>query len=355
MYESFARKRLTEKRIPRLRSLVRTHVLCAALVVTFVSTAEPPRIILDTDFRSDVDDAGSLALLNALADGGECQLIGVMASQTGPHVVAAINAINTWYGRGAVPIGLSPVDDQRFPDPYAPTIGDPTQYPSTQSNSTAPSSTALYRRLLHDAPDGSVRIVVVGGQTCIALLLASEPDAEGDGSIHRSGRDLIAAKVEGLYVMGGHFTDSEWLEHNIRLDNDAAKRVATEWPTPIVYSGFEIGRNVMTGGSLTEPALNPAAKAYELYPAGGVGVIANSSSYDQTIAYFAVRGAMAGDTRLWRLSDAGRVSFPESRTRFEPDTRGNARHLIAEAPLDRVAAAIETLMAQPPFQAAENR
>ncbi len=76
----------------------------------------PPGIILDTDFRSDVDDVGTLALLNALADNGECALLGVMASQTGPWVVGAINAVNTWYGRGEVPIGLSPVDDQRFDD-----------------------------------------------------------------------------------------------------------------------------------------------------------------------------------------------------------------------------------------------
>src|SRR5690606_33015998 len=56
------------------RAFMRTLVLCAAFAFAVASWAEQPRIILDTDFRSDVDDVGSLALLNALADADECQL-----------------------------------------------------------------------------------------------------------------------------------------------------------------------------------------------------------------------------------------------------------------------------------------
>ena len=181
---------------------------------------------MDTDLRSDVDDAGALAVVHALADNGECEVLGVIASQTGPKIVGAIDAINTWYGRGDVPVGLSPVDDQRFEDYYAPVIGDPQRYPSTQTNRTAPKSTVLYRRLLHASPDGSVRIVVIGGQRCIRLLLDSEADYEGDGSINRSGLELIRAKVTGLYLMAGNFTDATHPEHNIMLDLEAAQRVA---------------------------------------------------------------------------------------------------------------------------------
>jgi len=322
--------------------------LAAAAMLVFAATESVPKVILDTDFRSDVDDAGTLAMLNALADNGECEILGVVASQTGPHVVAGINAINTWYGRGDLPIGLSPVDDQRFPDYYVPFIGDPENFPSTQSNETAPDSTTLYRRLLHEAPDGSVKIVVIGGQTCVALLLDSEEDHEGDGSIGRTGRDLVEAKVSGLYLMAGNFADADHAEHNINLDIEASRRVAAEWPTPIVYSGFEIGRQVITGGTLTQPEVNPVAKAYELYPAGGVGKIAGSSSYDQTMVYYAVRGLNDGKTALWTLSEPGTVDFPEARTRFTPDPDGTRRHLIKEAPFERVAEPIETLMAQPP-------
>lgn len=308
----------------------------------------PPGVILDTDFRSDVDDVGALALLHALMDNGECRLLGVMASQTGPYVVGAINVVNTWYGRSGLPIGLSPVDDQRFDDYYAPFIGNPEHFPSTQSTATAPDSTTLYRRLLHQAPDKSVIIVVIGGQTCIHLLLNSAADHEGNASIGRSGRELIADKVRQLVIMGGNFADPEHREHNINLDRKAAQTIAADWPSPIVYSGFEIGRAIMTGGAMTNPEKNPVAKAYELFPAGGVGTIASSSSYDQTAAYFAVRGAQADDLTLWELSPPGRVQFPDAQTRFTPDAASTHRYLIPKASNEEVASVIEGLMTQAP-------
>jgi hypothetical protein len=313
-----------------------------------VASQSTPGIILDTDFRSDVDDVGTLALVNALADNGECALLGVMASQTGPWVVGAINAVNTWYGRGHVPIGRSPVDDQRFEDFYAPVIGDPERYPSTQSTATAPDSTLLYRRLLEAAADQSVIVVVVGGQTCVHRLLLSPADPEGDGSIGRSGRELIAAKVRQLVIMGGNFIDPNQREHNIALDMEAAQTVAESWPTPIAYSGFEIGRPVMTGGALTQPDKNPVAKAYELFPAGGIGTIASSSSYDQTALYYAVRGTESEGGRLWQLSEPGWASFPDARTRFARSAEGRHRHLVRHASDETVGAVIEALMIQPP-------
>ncbi len=327
---------------------MRTATFLVVLLTAASLCAGSPGIILDTDFRSDVDDVGTLALLNALADNGECVLLGVIASQTGPYVVGAINAVNTWYGRGDVPIGLSGVDDQRFDDYYAPVIGNPANYPSTQSNATALDSTILYRRLLHTAADRSVIVVVIGGQTCVHRLLLSPADPEGDGSIGRSGRELVEAKVRKLVIMGGNFVDPNQREHNIALDVQAAQTVAESWPTPIVYSGFEIGRPVMTGGALTDPQKNPVAKAYELFPAGGVGTIASSSSYDQTALYCAVRGTQADDRTLWRLSEPGWVSFPDARTRFARSAWGRHRHLIRHAGDEEVAAVIEALMIQPP-------
>ncbi len=328
-------------------------MLLTSLLLIAGAVDGQPRVIIDTDLRSDVDDAGTLAMVNALADNGECDLIGVIASQTGPYIVGAINAINTWYGREDVPIGLNPIDDQRFDDHYAPAIGNPENFPSTQSNETAPESTTLYRRLLHESPDNSVKIVVIGGQTPIRLLLDSEADHEGDGSINMTGMELIEAKVSGLYLMAGNFENLEHAEHNIMLDLEASQRVANDWPGEIVYSGFEIGRPVITGGAMTNPEENPVAKAYELFPAGGRGNIAGSSSYDQTMAYYAIRGNMAGDVQLWDVSEPGTVSFPEGPTIFEPDPDGQHRYLIADAPFEYVAEVIEELMIQPPKAQAE--
>ena len=83
-----------------------------------------------------------------------------------------------------------------------------------------------------------------------------------------------------------------------------------------------------------------------------MGTIGSSSSYDQTIVYFAVRGLMSENIRLWKLSPPGTVQFPAGRTVFKPTPEGRRRYLIADALPEVVAEAIEALMIQPPARTA---
>ena len=69
--------------------------------------AAPVRLVLDTDMSGDCDDAGALALLQALTDRGECELLATVINRkdfTGASA-AATDAINTFYGRPDLPIG----------------------------------------------------------------------------------------------------------------------------------------------------------------------------------------------------------------------------------------------------------
>ena len=52
----------------------------------------------------DVDDVGTLSMLHALADNGECELLAVVVSTTPSTGAGAVSVINHWYGR-EVPIG----------------------------------------------------------------------------------------------------------------------------------------------------------------------------------------------------------------------------------------------------------
>ena len=45
------------------------------------AAAEPVRVILDTDLSSDVDDVGAVAVLHALADAGEAEILGMGISR----------------------------------------------------------------------------------------------------------------------------------------------------------------------------------------------------------------------------------------------------------------------------------
>ena len=96
------------------------RLLFASLVVFAVAPAvcvsqfnehsairEPVKLILDTDMSGDCDDAGALALLHALADRGECEILAVVTNRRDltDASAAAVDAINTYYGRGDIPIG----------------------------------------------------------------------------------------------------------------------------------------------------------------------------------------------------------------------------------------------------------
>ena len=55
-------------------------LLILALASTVVTAAEPVKIIMDVDMAEDVDDAGAVAVLHALADRGEAEILCFMVS-----------------------------------------------------------------------------------------------------------------------------------------------------------------------------------------------------------------------------------------------------------------------------------
>lgn len=337
---------------PRFLGLTPATRLASALIwvgLGVAAVAAPPRLIVDSDFGPDADDAAALAMAHRLADLGEVELIGVVGSTTGPGVVGAIDAVNAYYGRGGLPVGLvanAPVPNSDA-DTYNRALANPFRFGSDLTNEQAEDSTALYRRLLNDSPDGGVKIAVIGGQTGLSRLLDSPANAGGDG-IALTGAELVAAKVDELIVMGGHFEDTGFGEFNIRLDTAAADRVASSWPTRVVYSGFEVGNEVRTGAALTDPENNPVAKAYEYYPltSGGEGVIGDRQSWDQTAVLFAARG----EAGFWGLSDAQQVSFDTNgRTTATADDDGDRFFLIQPGSVvSEVRDAVSGLMTAPP-------
>jgi inosine-uridine nucleoside N-ribohydrolase len=300
--------------------------------------AGPVRLILDTDMSGDADDAGTLALLHALADRGECELLATVVNRKDRTnaSAAAVDAINTWYGRPDLPIGtdkVGPTDLQRT-STY--TVGVRDSVPNDIGpDDRAPDALAIYRQVLAAQPDGSVTICSVGALSNLAELWRREPD-------------LVRAKVRQLVVMGGDFSGSTKPETNIRTHREAARVVAESWPGEIVWQGFEVGRDIMTGERLKgTPPANPVRRAYELRRFGKrASIDGGQPSYDQAAALYAVRGP---EPEFWTLVSGGRVAIDaEGVTTWRPDPEG--RHvqvrLAVEPP--RLAAVIEELMIAPP-------
>jgi hypothetical protein len=88
---------------------------------TVLSSAPAPiKVILDTDNGTDLGDAGAVAVLHALADRGELEILGVMACTSDPYIAPCLDAYNTYYGRPNIPVGTLK-DPEKVP-PRPPTL-----------------------------------------------------------------------------------------------------------------------------------------------------------------------------------------------------------------------------------------
>lgn len=274
-------KNLKSKAAGRLGTAKRMGLLAA--LSWSASTAAVPLIIYDTDYGPDVDDVGALAVLHYLADRGECRILAMGNSTTNEWGPAAMDAVNHFYQRPDIPIGTyKRAGDLHSGSPYTYQIAN--EFPQNLGRKTAvPNVVTVYREALAKAPDASVKFVVVGFKTNLEDLLKSGADAISP----LTGKELVARKVTELSDMGGAYPGGS--EFNFNQNGMAAKYTFENWPTPVIFSGFEIGVNIKAGSVLKarqQAKADPVARAYELY--SGLG--AARESWDLTSVLIAVRG-----------------------------------------------------------------
>lgn len=336
---------------PQLIALIFASLL-ASLTLMPARGAAPVKVIFDTDMAGDVDDVGALTMLHALANRGEAEILGCMISAPNEFVGPCIDAINTWFGRPQIPIGNvrgfqdgypRPVNDGKVGSKYTEAVAKKSPH-RLQKSSDAPDAVTLYRKILAGQPDGSVTIVSVGFLTNLRYLLDSEKDAASD----LPGDKLVAKKVKQWVCMGGKFPagtfDNGGGEYNVTIDTVASVRVMNDWPTPVVYSGYEIGSRIFTGARLrSTPETSPVRLAYQYYTGGK-----NRESWDQTAVLYAVRGARD----YWTLSEPGlavmHARVHHGYNEWLPSPRHQQRYLIEKMPPAEVAKVVEDLMMEQP-------
>jgi inosine-uridine nucleoside N-ribohydrolase len=316
--------------------VVSTFTGCRSVESSDTGKAVP--IIFDTDMGTDVDDAGALAILHIMADRGEAEILATMSANSNRWCGPALDAINTYYGRGDIPIGCS----MTGPDPekwYHDSVG---KFPHDlmQSNE-APDAVALYRKILADQPDNSVTIVVVGWLTNMAELLNSKPDRHSV----LSGRELVEAKVKELVSMGGRWPNSpqDEGEYNFTMDGAAAHKVISNWPGRIMFTG--LGKDVMTGGRLVVqgPKDNPVPAFYRNF--FEANKVSERSSWDLIAVLYAVRGLSDYFTAV---SGGKCVSQENGSNQWIPGVPSNHAYLEYKMPPAELAAVIEDLLLTAP-------
>lgn len=304
----------------------------------------PSLTIFDTDISGDCDDTGALAILHKLADQGEARVLACLVNGTDRDgaAAAAVSAINTYYGRPGIPIGVYHGSRcQPTQSSYTAALRD--EFPHhALPDAEMPAALDVYRAALAAAPDGAVTIISVGFLINLRELLESQPDAHSP----LPGRELICRKVRQLVLMGGDFPQSvEAGEYNLAMGGVGrdSQFVIENWPTRILWSGWTLGNRVRTGEALVStPAANPVRRAYELYLSS---YATSRASWDLITVLAAVRGAEP----LWEVSPDGYCEVaPNGANRWlDLPGRGHA-YLIEKAAPGDVERVLNGFLALPP-------
>jgi inosine-uridine nucleoside N-ribohydrolase len=323
-----------------------TYLLCCSAAL-----ADPVKVIFDTDMGNDVDDALALAMLHSLQNRGESELLAITATKDHAEVAPYLDAINTFYGRPDIPIGTTDSgvtpeeslftglafarEDDRLVYPHDLKLGDPSA-----------SAVDLLRETLAQQADQSVVIIQVGFSTNLVRLL----DTVGDRHSALNGTELVAKKVKHISIMAGAFTDiggDTHLEFNIVQDIPAARRLASDWPTPVIWSGFEVGLAIRYPAASIENDFayvdrHPIPESYQAY----IPTPHERPTWDLTSVLWAIRP----DRNYFELSQAGQVEVKaDGETVFQAQPNGLHRFLkITETEVARAREIMAALVSEPP-------
>lgn len=302
---------------------------------------QPVSIIFDTDIGPDYDDVGAITILHAMADSGEAKILATVASNKYEGIASILDVFNTYFGQPNIPIGVPKGEAVDIKDSQHWTDTLLKKYPhKIKSNDEVPGAVEVYRKVLASQPDTSVTIVTVGFLTNLVNLLASPPDKFS----RLNGRELVKKKVKQLVSMAGKFPSGR--EFNMYNDAIASEKVFANWPTPVLFSGFEIGAKIKTGLPLIHNdniQNDPAKDVFRISIPLSKQDSAGRMSWDETTVLVAVRGY-----EPYFTLQEGKVKVnPDGSNAWDNTAKGQF-YLVQKEPPEKVAEVINQLMMHQP-------
>ena len=284
-----------------------------------------PGIIFDSDIGRDMDTVAALSMLHALGRG---RLIGVGVHYSSLDAAAFCDAVARFYGvGGGLPIGvpeegpkLADVPMLRVPLAMKNEEGQPLLRHVIRSITDTADPTVVFRNALLTQQDKQGFAVLAAPATNFARTL----------QLYRA-REVVTSKVRLLIMAAGSFSGTA-ADPRIRADIASARKLLTEWPSPVVAVGIEAGEAVPFPARSIEtdfaPMPNhPLIAAYRAYRAGQNPEPAGFSSQSVLAAPYAANPGAA----YFTMSPPGTIDVSDDgRTRFKESSNGNHRYLIVD-------------------------
>lgn len=307
---------------------------------------QPLGIAFDGDLSSRIDAVLAVAVLNGLCAKGEARRISLTVSRPSLPAARLADVLAEFYptqpeGFGFSTIGM-PAGEPASGD--APALAamlsrkaaDGTALYATNIGRAVDTaeSNVLIRNVLVAQEDANAAIVLAGAATGLARLL----DLNGS-------RPQLAAKVKHLVVAAGAYPSGP-ADPAILADVAAARRLFSQWPTPLIAVGSEVGE------ALAYPTSN-LDRDLAWSPAHPVAAACRSRDplprTVPTAALAAMLHAVHPEAAFFKLSEPGTISvLDDGRTRFTAG-KGEHRYLIVDlAQRARVAEQFAALVSATP-------
>lgn len=310
---------------------------------TYPADSAKVKIIFDTDMGPDYDDIGAIALLHAFANQGKIEILATVSSDAHKDIPGTIEVYNKYFKRGDIPVGHTY-------SPLAPNFTAANnwneqiikKFEPALLNKKYESSVSIYRKVLAEQPDNSVTIVTVGFMTNISDLLQSKADKYSN----LTGIELLEKKVKNWVAMAGGFPQGR--EFNIHEDAESGVYAFDHFPKPILFTGFEIGDKIKTGGKIAEQKLesSPVSVGYQINLVSyAKEAVKARSSWDQT----AVLIAAENPEKYFYLSGPGTMKTEKDGSNYwEPSAQGKHKFIIHKYPYKKLEEVIDKLMLEQP-------
>jgi len=271
-----------------------------------------------------------------MADKGEVKLLGCNYPGRSNEPLNAIDAINTYHGRPDVPLAM--MAKAGWINPSETVKGISASFPNDIKGANLPESVMLYRKLLAAQPDKSVTIICTGNQNALASLLTTK----GDDISPLTGRELVAQKVKLLSIAGGQFPRGADFAYDEKY-LDSAMTISVAWPSRVVYTGVEVGKQITAGAELagSGDVKDPVKKFFASQKAAPNGAIGMAATL------YAVRGAQS----FWDDTTTGALYIQPATGEIQWMTdlkRDQQHYLIQKKSPGEMEKILNDLMAQPP-------